>query len=100
MATHSSILAWRIPWTEEPSRLLPCGHKESDMTEQLTLSLFTQEISWKLETLIQSVTETLKYAGSFRQSTSKEKSLVFSSLLAPCMPVAGTEEASSKLVAL
>ena len=23
MATHSSILAWRIPWTEEPSRLSP-----------------------------------------------------------------------------
>ena len=33
MATHFSILAWRIPWTEEPSS--PWGHKESDMTEQL-----------------------------------------------------------------
>ena len=31
MATHSSILAWRIPWTEEPGRAW--GHKESDMTE-------------------------------------------------------------------
>ena len=30
MATHSSSLAWKIPWTEEPSRL-----KESDTTEQL-----------------------------------------------------------------
>ena len=40
MATHSSILAWRIPWTEEPGRLRsPWGHKESDMTEQPTLSL-------------------------------------------------------------
>jgi len=28
MATHSSILAWRIPWTEEPGRLHPQGHKE------------------------------------------------------------------------
>ena len=37
MATHSSILAWRIPWTEETDS--PWGHKESDMTEQLTLSL-------------------------------------------------------------
>ena len=36
MATHPSILAWRIPWTEEPGRLW--GHKESDTTEQLTLS--------------------------------------------------------------
>ena len=39
MATHSRILAWRIPWTEEPGGLhSPWGHKESDMTEQLTLS--------------------------------------------------------------
>ena len=26
MATHSSILAWRIPWTEEPGRLARAGH--------------------------------------------------------------------------
>ena len=40
MATHSSILAWRIPWTEEPGGFQSMGHKESDMTKQLTLSLF------------------------------------------------------------
>ena len=33
MATHSSILAWRIPWTEEPGRLQSKGVTESDMTE-------------------------------------------------------------------
>ena len=33
MATHSSILAWRIPWTEEPGGLQSVGHKESDTTE-------------------------------------------------------------------
>ena len=33
MVTHSSDLAWRIPWTEEPGRLQSMGHKESDMTE-------------------------------------------------------------------
>ena len=34
MATHSSILAWRFPWTEEPDGLnSPLGRKESDMTE-------------------------------------------------------------------
>ena len=33
LATNSSILAWRIPWTEEPGR--PWSSKESDMTEQL-----------------------------------------------------------------
>ena len=38
MATHSSIFAWRIPSTEEPSGLQFTGHKEFDMTEQLTLT--------------------------------------------------------------
>ena len=33
MATHSSILAWRIPWTEEPGGLQSMGHKELDMAE-------------------------------------------------------------------
>ena len=45
-ATHFNILAWRIPWTEEPGRLQrslagysPWGLKESDMAERLTFSL-------------------------------------------------------------
>ena len=33
IATHCSILAWRIPWTEEPGGFHPWGGKESDMTE-------------------------------------------------------------------
>ena len=34
MATHSSILAWGIPWTEEPGRVYSLwGHKESASTE-------------------------------------------------------------------
>ena len=33
MATHSSILAWEIPWTEEPSGLQSMGLQESDTTE-------------------------------------------------------------------
>ena len=32
-ATHSSILAWRIPWTEEPGELQSIGCKESDTIE-------------------------------------------------------------------
>ena len=32
MATHSSILAWKVPWTEEPGRLQSQGRKEPDMT--------------------------------------------------------------------
>ena len=40
MATHTSILAWRIPWTEDPGGLQSMDHKESDTTERLTFSLF------------------------------------------------------------
>ena len=42
MATHSNILAWEIPWTEDPGGCdrgasdSPLGHKESDPTEQLS----------------------------------------------------------------
>ena len=36
MATHSSILAWKTPWREEPGGLYsPWGHAESDTTEVL-----------------------------------------------------------------
>ena len=46
MATHSSILAWRIPWTEEPGGLQSMGCKGSYMTERLDTftSLFTKVI--------------------------------------------------------
>ena len=37
LATHSSILVWRIPWMKEPVGLQSVGsHKELDMTEKLT----------------------------------------------------------------
>ena len=35
MAPHSSTLAWKIPWTEEPGRLQSWGREESDTTERL-----------------------------------------------------------------
>ena len=37
MAPHSSTLAWKTPWTEEPGRLQLMGHKELDTTEWLYL---------------------------------------------------------------
>ena len=43
MPTHSSTLAWKIPWTEEPGRLQSIGHKEPDMTERLHFS----SMMWK-----------------------------------------------------
>ena len=37
-ATHTSIPAWKIPWTEKPGELhSPWGHKESDTTERLQI---------------------------------------------------------------
>ena len=39
MATHSSILAWEIPSTEEPAGYSPWGLKELDLPEQLHFSL-------------------------------------------------------------
>ena len=44
-ATHSSILAWEIPWTEESGGLCPQAHRELDMTEWLTLLLSHFEFS-------------------------------------------------------
>ena len=39
-AAHSSIPAWRIPWTEEPGGLWSTGSQRVDTTERLTLALF------------------------------------------------------------
>ena len=47
MATHSSKLAWKIPWTEEHSRLQSMGLHQSDTTEQLHFQ-FNAYI-WNLE---------------------------------------------------
>ena len=41
MATHFSILAWRIPWTEEPGRLQSMGLQRVNTTEWPTLSFST-----------------------------------------------------------
>ena len=43
-APHSSILAWRIPWTEEPGGYSPRGHKESDTTERLHFFTFVLDL--------------------------------------------------------
>ena len=40
MATHSCVLAWKIPWTEELGRLQSMGSQESDMTEELNQQVY------------------------------------------------------------
>ena len=46
MATHSIILAWRIPSTEEAGRLRSMGRKELDRTEPLSMHAYSDEGSW------------------------------------------------------
>ena len=48
MSTQSSILVWRIPWTEETGGLSPWGHKELHVTEQLKSTLPTDIIGASL----------------------------------------------------
>ena len=59
MATHSSILAWWIPWTEEPCGLQSVGLQESDTTEWLSLlsdlcfaNVFSHSAGWHFILLI------------------------------------------------
>ena len=46
IATHSSIFAWRILWTEESDRLLFMGLQRSDTTEQLSTVIPKGEFNW------------------------------------------------------
>ena len=46
MATHSSILAWRIPWMEEPGRLQSMGSQRVGHYWATSLSLFTFMLLW------------------------------------------------------
>ena len=43
---NSSILAWRVSWTEESGRLHSMGHKKSDTTEQLTLYVYINRTAY------------------------------------------------------
>jgi len=61
MATHSSILAWEIPWTEEPGGYSPWGREESDMTEQLNNNnkfLLLQNVSFQTRSTLARCTAT------------------------------------------
>ena len=47
MATHPSILAWRISCTEDPSGLQSMGHNESDVTDRITPASVTRKAQVK-----------------------------------------------------
>ena len=48
MATHSSILVWKIQWTRSPVGYNPWGRKESDMTERLHFHFHLEKVSVNL----------------------------------------------------
>ena len=52
MAPHSSTLAWKIPWTEEPGRLQSMGSLESDTTERHALekemATHSSVLAWRI----------------------------------------------------
>ena len=50
MATHSSVLAWEIPWTEEPGGCSPWGLWESDTTERLHFHFHFQALEKEMAT--------------------------------------------------
>ena len=50
MATHSSILAWRIPWAEKPGGLQSMGRKESDTAELASTTKICPQPSYQLST--------------------------------------------------
>ena len=56
-ATHSSILAWRIPWTEEPGGLQSIGSKELYTTERVHFLSFFNRKMWRTDLRSQMVKE-------------------------------------------
>jgi len=61
MATHSSILAWRILWTEKPGGYSPRGCKESYTTEQHTHTDRQTDTHTHTHTLLGERTDTEEY---------------------------------------
>ena len=47
MATHASILAWEIPWTEEPSRLQSTASQKSQKSQQVKQQQQQEEEHWR-----------------------------------------------------
>ena len=67
MASHSSTLAWKIPWMEEPGGLQSMGSLESDTTERLhfhfSLSVLEKEMATHSSVLARRIPETGKPGG-------------------------------------
>ena len=69
MATHSSILAWRIPCTDEPGGLQFTGHKESDTTEWPKFSLLSKNKVKKKKTAAMISLHFLSFCQTLKRTT-------------------------------
>ena len=69
MSTHSSALAWRIPWTEEPGSYRPPGCKQSDTPERLTLQILDAAQTKQLEIVLGAWSEMCPAVLTFRRTT-------------------------------
>ena len=65
--THSSTLAWKIPWLEEPGGLQSMGREESDLTEDFTFPFHFHALEKEMAThssvLVWRITETVEPGG-------------------------------------
>ena len=53
MSTHSSILVWKISWTEEPGELQSMGLQESDMTEHARIVKIEMRVGFHFQIFFQ-----------------------------------------------
>ena len=93
MATHSSNLAWKIPWMEEPGRYSPWGRKQSDTTEWLPFHF----ISGELRSHIQ-LGNTRNKQSTWKTTTNKHNPQIWWDF--PSSPVDGTWPSSAGGVGL
>ena len=81
MATHSSILAWEVPWTEDSGGLHPWGHKESHTSEQTHMQLYFSEGS--LDEISQDLGSALDSMLKSRDITLPTKAPIFRGVVFP-----------------
>ena len=82
MATHCSILAWRISWTEEPDRLQSTGSQESDTTYRLNHHHY--HVGWRI---ISSVFSLFPFSGRWGQWAESSKLLIMAQCFGGPAPI-------------
>ena len=84
MAPHSSILAWRSPWTEEPGSYSPWNHKEWDRTEQQNTHNHSGDVQYRNLVYL---TSSLCFLGT--EEKGEERTWVLRFMFLPFHPIHG-----------